>query len=333
MRSRSGVRLRAFKRQWRRDRLRPSNRLHRRSYHYNPASRVAKARRETGLGDSLCQWRDGSGAARRTRVIIRHHRRRNGSAKALLAIVPFMVLVVACRPSSNSFNNLNTQDVVSSTSPPFSTKEPERYRATRTTTFIEESPDGAVTKTRTSNVTIMRDGANRREEYEAAGVGTIVFLEITSGRFVMLPQARLYASQDENIDAGPNGLKAESETVSPDFLLNESTVSTEYQKVGNEVRSGRMSQKYRVITRSENLPNKSETLIWVDETLGMPIASQFVTSNANGSTRVTMELHDISTEVDPGLFVLPADYRKVAASQILSMVRAAPESAGPQGAK
>lgn len=172
----------------------------------------------------------------------------------------------------------------------------------------------------------MRDGVNRREEYEAAGLGTIVFLEIAAGRFVMLPRARLYASPDESsINTGLDGLRVESETVSPDFLLNESAVSTEYQKVGEEVRSGRKTTKYRVITRSENVSIQSETLIWIDETLGMPIASQFVTSNANLSTRVSMELHDISTEVEPGLFALPADYRKVAMSEILNMVHAAGE--------
>ena len=264
-------------------------------------------------------------------MIIRHHPQRTGSAKGLLALVlAFAVLIVNCRPSSNSSNNTDTQAVLSS-SPPFSTKEPAHYRATRTITITE---DGSVNKTRTSSVVIIRDGARRREEHEAGALGTIVYLETAAGRFVMLPKSRLYAAQDDKTtNNGLTQLKVEPETMSPDFLLNESTVSTEYKKLGAEVRSGRATTKYRVITRSGNPPLASETLIWVDEILGMPVASELATSNSNGSTRISMELHDIRTEVESAVFALPADYRKVPMSQILSMIRASGEAGGPQAVK
>jgi outer membrane lipoprotein-sorting protein len=53
--------------------------------------------------------------------------------------------------------------------------------------------------------------------------------------------------------------------------------------------------------------SNSETLIWVDETLGIPIKS---VTTSNGGIR-TMELSDVSFEVDKGLFLIPPDYQKI----------------------
>lgn len=179
----------------------------------------------------------------------------------------------------------------------------------------------------------MRDGINRREEYEADRVGTLVFLETAAGRFVILPQARLYASTSEMNNDEATEPSLAPETMSPDFLLNESTVSSEYQKLGEEVRAGRMTTKYRVINRSGDASITSETLIWIDETLGMPIASESLTTNANGTNRVSMELREISTEVESGVFAAPADYRKVELTQIFSLVRGTPETGRPSAGK
>ncbi|HEU4479291.1 MAG TPA: hypothetical protein VFR80_12300 [Pyrinomonadaceae bacterium] len=220
--------------------------------------------------------------------------------------------------------------------PPFPTKEPKTYQARRIVTFNQTSTnaDHSSAPQLTSRVVIARDGDRRREEHEAGALGTIVYLETAAGRFVMLPKSRLYAAQDDGTtNNGLTQLKVEPESMSPDFLLNESTVSTEYQKLGAEVRSGRATTKYRVITRSGNASIVSETLIWIDEILGMPVASELATSNSNGSTRISMELHDIRTEVESAAFALPADYRKVPMSQILSMIRPSGEAGGPQAVK
>lgn len=231
-------------------------------------------------------------------------------------------------------DNIDSQPGNSSL-PPFPTKEPKTYQARRIVTFNQSSTnEGSSAPQRTSRVVIARDGDQRREEHEAGALGTIVYLETAAGRFVMLPKSRVYAAQDDKTtDNGLTPLEGEPETMSPDFLLNESSVSTEYQKLGAEVRSGRATTKYRVITRSGNPPLTSETLIWIDEILGMPVASELATSNSNGSTRISMELHDIRTEVESAVFALPADYRKVPMSQILSMIRASGEVGGSQAVK
>ncbi len=172
---------------------------------------------------------------------------------------------------------------------------------------------------------LARFGKQRREEYEAGPIGTIVYLENAGGRFVLLPQTKLYADANEADDEGAAQLNVESETISPDLLLYAQLPAIQYQKLGDEVIDGRVTTKYRVITASTG---KNENFIWVDEQLGMPVASQYNGDNSNNSTRVSMHLQDIRTEVDPVTFALPAGYRKVAVSQILTLIRAA-KAAGP----
>ncbi|HET9713265.1 MAG TPA: hypothetical protein VFP64_15330, partial [Pyrinomonadaceae bacterium] len=82
------------------------------------------------------------------------------------------------------------------------------------------------------------------------------------------------------------------------------------QKLGSEVIGGRNSIKYRVVVNSSTGGNvtRSETLIWVDEALNMPIRSE--TKSSDG-TRITTELTNISLDVDKRVFQVPDGYEKV----------------------
>src|SRR4026207_2334736 len=81
--------------------------------------------------------------------------------------------------------------------PPFATKEPNRYQATRTITSTETPTDsGSVNETHTTTVNISRDGVQRREEHETSDSGSLVYLENTSGRFILRPNLKLYADAD-----------------------------------------------------------------------------------------------------------------------------------------
>jgi hypothetical protein len=218
-------------------------------------------------------------------------------------------------------NNASVSTHLSGASiPPFATREPEAYQAKRITTFTEAAPDNldVAAPQRVVTVLLARLGEQRREEYEAEPIGTVVYLENPGGRFVLLPQAKLYADANEAENESAAPLDTLSETIAPDLLLNAQLPAIQYQKLGVEVIVGLVTTKYRVITDT----NKNENFVWVDEQLGMPVASRYTSAEANRSTRVTMELRDIRTAVDPRIFVLPADYRKVAASQLLELIRA-----------
>jgi outer membrane lipoprotein-sorting protein len=217
-----------------------------------------------------------------------------------------LLLLSSCasKPQSGSGSPQTNEQIVSST-PPFQTKEPERYKAVRTFTFID--PSGAST---TQKVTIARFEMLRREDTQTTDSGNVVFIESDKGRFVLLPDARIYSEVTETSAIDPTEFES-----SPERLLHPEALSTSYQKIGPELLTERKTTKYRITVNSGTEANVSaiETLIWVDETLGMPIKSE--TTGKDGS-RVVMELSNIVLEVDKNVFRVPDGYAKVSAAEL-----------------
>jgi outer membrane lipoprotein-sorting protein len=209
--------------------------------------------------------------------------------------------------------------------PPFSTKEPERYQATRIITTVEYRNGSADSAPETviAKMLIARDGEKRREEYNSAEA-TTVFLEIPTGRFVLLPSKKLYA----DLSLASSDLDSQSDfrsEFSPERLLNETRAPTHYEKLGAETVDGRITTKYRVTTAdSTNGPEDgSVTLIWIDESFGMPIRSETISAGGDHSTKLTVELRDLKRDVDPRLFDLPNDYKKADYRQLQAVIKQA----------
>lgn len=226
------------------------------------------------------------------------------SERALIS-VSLALLTISCRSQSNFVANENstTETVVSSSTPPFQTKEPDRYRATRTVTIVAANGQSVTTKN-----LIARDGDLRRNESQVASK-TIAYLETPEGRFVLLPDEKIYAEITSGADL-PASEDDDALERSPEGLLHAETGNTSYQKLGKEVIVGRSTDKYRVVVNAPGAANVSvsETLIWIDENLKMPVKSE--TKSSDG-TRVSMELSEIALEVDAALFKIPDGYRKV----------------------
>src|SRR5258705_9062723 len=220
-----------------------------------------------------------------------------------------LVFISSCR-SENDRPPLqsSSNDLITSSTPPFQTKEPERYQAVRTITVNAPGREPVVTRYR-----IARNGSMRREEDEAGGDRRVVYLDLPDGQFILLPEEKIYAelADDQRTDSSTQPL-LESST---ERLLHIEPINTSYQKLGAELLNGRNSIKYRVIvnTSAPGSVSNTETLIWIDETLGMPIKSE--TSAADGS-RTTMELSAVSLNVDKDLFEIPVGYEKVEPGRI-----------------
>jgi outer membrane lipoprotein-sorting protein len=208
--------------------------------------------------------------------------------------------LAGCRSQTELTATENTPtEIVISATPPFQTKEPERYRATRTITVTT-----ATGKTFTTKTLIAKDGERRRNESD----GT-VYLDLPEGRFVLIPDEKVYADVVAEPDMNTD------EQVSPESLLHADTGATSYQNLGNDVMDGRNTTKYRVLVNSSNTQNVrlSETLIWIDDALKMPVRSE--TTSPDG-TRIQMELSDLSFELGRDLFQIPEDYEKIAFSEL-----------------
>lgn len=150
----------------------------------------------------------------------------------------------------------------------------------------------------------------RRHEFETASK-RIAYLDLPEGRFVLLIDDKVYA----DLAADTEALTSDEEEVTPERLLHADSGPTSYQKLGTDVVRGRNANKYRAVVNSSSAGNVSvsETLIWIDEALNLPIRSE--TTSADG-TRVTMELSGVELEVDKSIFQVPDDYEKVAFNEL-----------------
>jgi hypothetical protein len=231
----------------------------------------------------------------------------------LITIILGLTLAASCssKRGEPGVESTSNSKVVSAT-PPFQTKEPNRYQAIRAVSFAPASGAEPIV---TRNA-IAKDGEMRREE-DTGGSKRVVYLDLPTGRFLLLPDERLYASLNDNaIPQDPPNAQSDE---SGDLYLHGGPIQSAYESVGSEDVNGRMTKKYRVVVNSFPVGTVSngETLIWVDETLGMPIKS--VTTSAGGIR--TMELSEVRLEVDTGLFQIPPDYQKIDARSLRQRIR------------
>lgn len=233
---------------------------------------------------------------------------------ALLLLSVCLLAITSCRTASEpATSETPATDTVVSTTPPFKTREPGSYSATRTITTF--GPQGE--KKTVESMFIGRDGLIRRDE-SGADASRIVYLDSPEGRFVMWPEAKVYAAIEGD---RASTLPPETEDDSPDRLLHEQPTVSTYRALGTETVAGRSAAKYRVVVNNSATEsvNANETLIWIDDVLNMPIKSE--TRSPDGIVVVT-ELSDIKLPPDKQLFQIPTGYEKIPYSALQKQLRA-----------
>lgn len=216
-----------------------------------------------------------------------------------------LLLLAGCKSRGDATaGDAVVNETLVATTPPFKTREPDRYRAIRVTTMQTADGETVVTKN-----LVTRDGDKRRQE---SGTGTQrrVYLELPEGRFVLLVEEKLYA----DLGSSPETFSAD-EGISAEWLLHTGNGTTSYQKIGVEAVGGRQAEKYRIVVNGSGTGsvNSSETLLWIDEALQMPIRSESISTTGS---RITTELTDIAVEVDNRVFQIPDDYQKVTIAEL-----------------
>ncbi len=259
----------------------------------------------------------------------------------LLAAFAFLVTGVACKlspgGSDTTAKNGDASSVAGeiSRTPPFATKEPVRYQATmiQTSSFGDRAPLEDSSNLTTRQTLIIRDGDRRRVDYELTPGMKVSFLQLPSGFFLLLPSRKIYAEIKPDADGDAlNQAKGVSPDFSPDRLINESRAEARYDKLGREELNGRTTTKYRVTTlgpAGEAQEVTTQSLIWIDESLGMPVRSETtITNNAASPAKYTMEMRDIRQEVDATQLELPQDYKRVETKDMAQMLTGAPALSG-----
>jgi outer membrane lipoprotein-sorting protein len=266
-------------------------------------------------------------------------------ARATLVIVLaalLSILNVACK-SQGAGNNTGGGNPANGDSsgatgeayatPPFQTKEPERYQARMVISLRADD------KVESSDTFIVRDGERRREDYEPGPGIKVSDIKIQAGHFLLLHDGKLYAEVTGEAEGSAPGPPLNlPEDFAPDRLINESRTEARYQKLGVEELNGRSVTRYRVsLTGAEPADQgaQPDQLIWIDEHLGMPVKSETTSKDAGHVTTYTMEMLDIKEEADQSLFAVPQDYKRVAMKEIQARITAAksPAPGAETGAK
>ena len=218
-----------------------------------------------------------------------------------------LIFLASCAQSQKVTTDSNANETIVSSTPPFQTKEPERYRATRTITTVTANGETTVTRT-----LIARDGEWRRDEPDRVPERRVL-LYGPGGKFLLFPDANAFVDVAK-LDQTETSVSEEESDSSPDRLLHTDPIATTYQKIGPETINGRTTLKYRAVVNSSTGTNVSanETLIWVDEELQMPIKSE--TKSGDGK-RVMMALSDISLDVERALFIVPKNYQEISPNE------------------
>ena len=235
----------------------------------------------------------------------------NRSAPLISLLAILVTFSFGCNkgPASEPTTTGTPQPITSSI-PPFATREPERYSAKRVITITRNG-----SPVREETTLIVRDGENRREEYQSASVATLVYLETSQGRFVLLPGRKVFA------DLGNQSAPSPSPLESVELGLEQSRGEATYEPLGVEQLGSRNTTKYRV---SYGGHQTSETLVWIDELLHMPIRTETRKFDSSDNVTVVMELRDIKTDVDQRVFAIGADYKKIDSKTLREVQNKAP---------
>lgn len=171
---------------------------------------------------------------------------------------------------------------------PFATREPETYRAE-----IVITTGGTERRIFTA-----RKGGRSRIDYD---YGT------PQQRTLVRSGTDQIYSERLNIytDGGGKGVPTELETDVTANLLA-ARPDTSYEDLGRE--NGR--RKFRARSGESNA---AESIVYVDDGLGLPVRQEFYSVSADGQKvlRYTMELRDAALEADDALFTVPSGARKV----------------------
>jgi hypothetical protein len=216
-----------------------------------------------------------------------------------------LALVSACRYCQRAGNGTTTptpfvaEELKSDI--PFSTKEPEIYQVE----FVTTTTSGE------SKIFSARTGANRRLDYNFGEKDQVTFLK-TDKNYLMFPARKIFAE-----NTAKDILPVESWA---DFLTTEWLNSKTDVRFFNEGRENNLA-KYRARFGDAEIA-RSESLIFVDETVNLPVKQEFYSVAGEQKTlTMTIELKNLKLEAGAELFSVPKDFRKVSIEEFRSVLK------------
>jgi hypothetical protein len=254
----------------------------------------------------------------------------------LLTISGVIVLSGACSRGTtvntnvntniNANANVSTANINASTAPStIAAREPEAYRGTLV--FSAETEGGEKTiGIPTLSADVAKNGSDRRLSFKLPDGSELIYLEDNGVQYGIAPARKQYAE----LTPEATGFQIQK-LMTPGQVVAHLDRLRGIELVGEEQMSGRTALKYRYARTAQTSTTagevKTESFIYVDKDTGLPLRAELfgeASGNVQGikGAKLVAEMRDISTNVDPALFEVPAGFTKVPESQVRAQVDA-----------
>jgi hypothetical protein len=204
-------------------------------------------------------------------------------------------------------------------------REPETYKATLV--FTAETEGGEKTIGIPSLAAeVARNGNDRRLSFKLPDGSDLIYLEHDGVPYGIAPARKQYAE----LTPEATGFQIHR-LMSPGQLVAHLDKLRDIELVGEEQHAGRTALKYRYARAAQTTTSagevRTESCVYVDKDTGLPLRAELSTEasgNVQGvkGARLVAEMRDITTNVDPTLFEVPAGFNKVPESQVRAQVDA-----------
>ena len=256
-----------------------------------------------------------------------------------LGLISFVLFATsACTKSPTANANINTNLSTNANLTPansnaatqpiatLAAREPETYKATLVFTAQTEGGENAIGIPPLS-ADVARNGADRRLAFKLPDGSELIYLDRAGTPYAIAPARKQYAE----LTPAATGFQLHK-LMTPGQLVAYLDKLQGIQLIGEESVNGRTAQKYRY-SRSTNTGTSAgqvntESFIFIDKETGLPLRAELF-SEASGNVqgvkgaKIVAEMRDITTNVDPSFFEVPAGLTKVSEAQVRAQVDAA----------
>jgi hypothetical protein len=218
--------------------------------------------------------------------------------------------------------NTNLSNVPIST---IAAKEPEKYKATLVFTAETEGGDKAI-GIPTLSAEVARNGDDRRLSFKLPDGSDLIYLDHAGTPYAIAPARKQYAE----LTPEATGFQIHK-LMTPGQLVSYLDKLQGIELVGEESVNGRTALKYRYSRTDKTTTSagevKTESFVFVDKETGLPLRAELfgeASGNVQGvkGAKIIAEMRDITTNVDPSMFEVPAGLNKVPEAQVRAQVNA-----------
>lgn len=254
-----------------------------------------------------------------------------------LILPGFILLTVGCRGTGTQSNiNINTNvsnaNVATAnanvTTQPISTlaaREPEKYKATLV--FTAETEGGEKTiGIPPLTAEVARNGEDRRVSFKLPDGSDLIYLDHAGVPYAIAPGRKQYAELTKEA----TGFQIHK-LMTPGQIVSYLDKLKGIEAAGEDTVNGRTALKYRYAKTANTSTGagtvSTESFIFIDKETGLPLRAELL-SEASGNVqgvkgaKIVAEMRDITTDVDPKFFEVPAGLNKVPEEQVRAQVNA-----------